>query len=171
MTARVRVDQFRELREDFHDLVGTFAAGGHDDNVGFALLGDGVLENGLSAAERTRDEAGAAFRDRIEGVDDTHARLHDLLRTRFLAIGLDGHLDRPFLGHGHRDVFPVCVQEDGDDMVDVVLPGGFDGFDGIFSLEGERNHDLMGQPAFLDFAEPVGGDDLVARLGDRGEVP
>ncbi len=29
----------------------------------------------------------------------------------------------------------------------------------------------MGQPAFLHFSQPVGGDDLVTHLGDGGEAP
>ena len=34
----MRVNQFGELGEDFHDLVGTFTAGSDDDDVGLSLL-------------------------------------------------------------------------------------------------------------------------------------
>ena len=131
----VRVDQFREFGEDLHDLVRPFAAGGHDDDVGVALLGDGVLEDGLSATERTRDEPGAAFGDRIEGIDDADARLHDPGRTGFLAVALDRNLDGPFLDHRDRDLFSVGVDEDRYRRIDGVGPGCDDGFDGVFALE------------------------------------
>ena len=51
------------------------------------------------------------------------------------------------------------------------MTGGNDGFDGVRALEGERDHDLVGKPAFLDLAQPVGRDDFVTGLGDGGEVP
>ena len=167
----MRVDQFRELGEDFHHLVGTLAAGRHHDDFGIALLGDGVLEHGLAAAERSGNEARTAFRDGVEGVDDAHARFHDAAGARFFLIALDGHLDRPFLPHADRDFFSLFVHQDGYFLVDVVLSGGCDGLDGEFALEGEGDHDFVGQPAFLDFAQPVCGHDLVAGGGDGREVP
>ena len=167
----MRIDKLREFREDLHDFIGTLAAGRHDDDVGLSLLGNGVLEHGLAATERPGDKARTALGDGIERIDDTNACLHDLEWPRLLLVTLDGDLDRPFLGHGHFDVLAVFAGEDCNGLVDVVLSGLDYGFDGIFTLEGERYHDLVGEPAFLDFSEPVGGDDLVARLCDVGRPP
>ncbi len=130
-----------------------------------------MLEDGLAAAERTGDEAGAAFGDGVQGVDHPDARLHDAVGTRLLAVTLDGHLDGPFLGHRDIDVFSLGVGEDGDDGIHVVGSFRFDGFDGVIALESERDHDLVGQPAFLDLAQPVGRDDLVAGFRDGREIP
>ena len=171
MAAGVRVDELRELGEDLHDLVGALSAGGHHDHVGLALLGDGVLEHGLAASERSRDESGAALGDRVEGVDAADAGLHDLLWPWFLLVGLDGDLDRPFLGHRDVGVLTVGIGQHRDNHIDVVLAGLGDLLHGVLTLEGERNHDLVRQPAFLHLSEPVGGDNLVTFLGDRGEVP
>ena len=42
---------------------------------------------------------------------------------------------------------------------------------GVSALEVERHHDFVGQPAFLDFAQPISGNHLVASLGKWREVP
>ena len=167
----MRIDKLREFREDLHDFIGTLAAGRHDDDIGLSLLGNGVLEHGLAAAERPGDKARTALGDGIERIDDTNACLHDLERPGLLLVTLDGDLDGPFLCHGHINILAVFAGEDCDDLVYVVLSGFYDGFDGIFTLEGERYHDFVGKPAFLDFSEPVGGDDLVAGLCDGDKVP
>ena len=130
-----------------------------------------MLDHSLAATERPRDESGTAFGDRIERVYAAKTGLHDLPRPRFLPIGLDGHLDRPFLRHVHKHVIPFIIYEDGDDHVDVVHSGGDDLLDSEISLEGERNHDLVGKPSFLDLSEPVGRLDLVTWLGYGGELP
>ena len=167
----MRVDEFGELREDFHHLVCTLTAGGHHDNVGVSLLCDCMLENGLSAAERPRDEACAALSDRIQGVDYTDTGLHDALRTGFFAVILNRNLDGPLLRHRHRDFFAFIIDEDCDYRVDIVLSGFLDTLYGEFSLEGEGHHDFVGQPAFLDLGKPVGGNYLVSGFCDGSEVP
>ena len=171
VTAGVRVDQLRELREYLNDLVGPLAAGRHHDDVGLALLGDGVLEDGLAAAERAGDEPGASLGDRVEGVDAPQAGLHDLAGPGFLLVGFHGHLDGPFLGHGDISGLPVLVRQGSHDHVDVIVAGGDDPFDLELSLEGEGNHDLVGQPAFFHLPEPVPGDHRVALGRYRGELP
>ena len=130
-----------------------------------------MLEHGLAAAEGPGNKARTALGDGIERIDDAYAGLHDLERPGLFLVTLDGDLDRPFLGHGHINILAIFAGEDCDDLVYVVLSGFYDGFDSIFTLEGERYHDLVGEPAFLDFSEPVGGDDLVARLCDGNEFP
>ena len=66
----MRIDQFREFSEYLHDLVGSLTAGCHDYDICLSLLCDRMLENGLSATERTGDETCTAFGDRIEGIYD-----------------------------------------------------------------------------------------------------
>ena len=119
----MRVDEFRELGEDFHDLVGTLSAGCHHDNVGVTLLGDGVLEHGLSASERSRDEACTALGDRVEGVDYPDSGLHYPVRPWLLDIVFDCYLCRPFLNHCHVHVLAFGIGEYRYGMVDIVLSG------------------------------------------------
>ena len=73
----MRVDEFRELCEDFHNLVRTLTAGSHYDNLSVTLFCYGMLKHGRAAAERTGDEARTALCDRVESVDRTHSCLHD----------------------------------------------------------------------------------------------
>ena len=165
------VFQFGELGEDFHDLVGTLAAGRHDDDVGIGLLGKGVLQHGLAASERSGDEARAAFGNGIERVDGAHTRLHHLEGTRFLHIATHGHLDGPFLHHHHLHLLAFRVGQRGNGVGDFVLASGSHVFHGVSAFKIERHHDFVRQPAFLDFAQPVGGDDLVVGLGNGRKVP
>ena len=165
------VFQFGELGEDFHHLVGTLAASRHNDDVGVGLLGQGVLQHGLAAAERSGDEARATFGDGIERVDGAHTRFHHLEGTRFLRIAAHGHLDRPFLHHCHFHILAFRVGQRGDGVSDLVLSSSRNTLHSVRPFEVERHHDFVGQPAFLDFAQPVGGHHLVASLGEGCEVP
>ena len=116
----MRVYELREFGEDFHNLVRTLAACCHDDDVGISLLGDGVLKNCLSAAERSRDKSGTAFGNRVEGIDDSYSGLHDTVRTRFLLVSLDCNFDRPFLGHGDRNLSAFLVDKGSDDGIYII---------------------------------------------------
>ena len=167
----MRVDQLREFGEDLHHLVGALAAGRHHDHFGVALLGDGVLQHRLAATERARDKAGTAFGDRVHRVDAAHARLHDAEGARLFHVAAHRHLDGPFLGHRDVVVFALGVGQDRHRVVYRMVAFTDDGFDGIFALEGKRNHDFVREPALLDLAEPVGRHHLVAHFGDGGEVP
>ena len=167
----MRIDKFREFREYLDDLVGTFAAGCHHDHVGLSLLCNRMLEDGLSAAERTRDEARSAFSNRVEGVDHPDSRLHDLLRPRLFLVGLHCHLYRPSLDHRDVDILSVSSGQDSYRVVDLVRAGGHDGLHGVLSPERERHHDFVREPSFLDLSEPVSGLHLVSDLGQRGEFP
>ena len=129
------------------------------------------MQHGLAAAEGTRDETRAAFGDRIQRVDATHTRLHHFEGTWFLHITAHGHLDGPFLHHRHLHFLAFRVSQCGNGVRNLVLSSGDHILHGVCPFEVERHHDFVGQPAFLDFAQPVGGNHLVARLGDRREVP
>ena len=171
MTAGVGVYQFRKFGEDFHYFVGTLTAGGHHNHVGVSLLGDGVLKHRLAAAERTGNEAGTAFCNGVEGVYHADARFHDLVGTGLFLVALDSHLYGPFLDHGHLHFLSLPVLQHGNLRVYGVGSGFLDGFDGVFSLEGERHHDFVGQPAFLYLSQPVGRHYAVSGLGKGSEVP
>ncbi len=129
------VDELRELSEYLHDLVGAFSAGSHHDHIGLSLLGNCMLEHGLAAAERSRNESGAAFSDRIERVNAADSSLHDLLWPWFFLIGLDSDLNRPFLSHRDEMVLTICTSQHSDHHVDVVLASLCDFLHGIFPFE------------------------------------
>ena len=167
----MRVDQFGEFGEYLHDLVGPLATCGHHNDISLALLCDGMLENGLSAAERPGDESGTAFGDGIEGVDAPHSGLHDPLRPGFLLIGLDRDLHRPFLGHGHIVGLAGVIGQHGDHHVDVVTSFRNDFLYFVLAFIGEWDHDLVGEPSFFDLSEPVSGDDLVTFRDEGSEIP
>ena len=171
MTAGVGIDELREFREDFHNLVGALAAGCHHNYIGITLLCDGVLKDGLTAAEGARDKARTAFCDGVEGVYYAYARFHDLVGARLFLVALDGNLYGPFLGHGDVHLLTFLIAEDGNHGVYVVLPGFLDGFHGVGALEAEGDHDLVGKPAFLHLAKPIGRNHGVSGLCDGGEVP
>jgi hypothetical protein len=167
----VRVDEFGELGEDLYHFVGTFAAGGHDDDVGFGLLGDGVLEDGLTRAERAGDEACAAFDDGVDRVDGADAGLEEFEGAGLFGVERDGHLNGPLEGHVDGGLAAFVVGEDGDGVEDRVAPFGDDATDGVRALHHEGDHDLQGLVVLFDLAEEVGGLDAVACVGDGGEVP
>ena len=73
----MRVDEFREFGEDFHNLVCTLSAGCHHDDLCVTLFCNGVLEHCLAAAERTRDEARTSLCNKVESVDYADSRLHN----------------------------------------------------------------------------------------------
>ena len=165
------VFKFRELGEDLHHLVSTLSACRHDDDVGVSLFCQGMLKHRLAASERSRDEARATFRDRVQCVDTADACLHHLVWTRFLDVSAHSHLHRPFLCHRDVDIFAVGICQDSDGVVDFILSGFSHFLHGVSAIECERHHDFMRQPAFFDLTQPVGCDDLVASLSDRCEVP
>ena len=81
------------------------------------------------------------------------------------------YLDRPFLGHGYILLLTCFIYEDSDHHIDVVVACSDDFLDLVFTLETEWHHNLVREPAFLDFSEPVSGLHLVANFGYRGEFP
>ena len=117
----MRVHEFRELGEDLHDLVRTLSAGSHHDDVSVTLLCDGVLEHGLSASERTRDEARTSLCDRVEGVNDADTCFHDSVRSRFFLVAFDCHFHRPFLSHGDFHILAFGIGQHCDDLVNIVF--------------------------------------------------
>ena len=131
----MRVDKFREFREDFHDLVRTLTAGCHHDDVGITLLRNRMLKHRLSATERSRDEARTAFGNRIQRVNDSDSGFHDLVRPRLFLVAFDSHFHRPFLYHRDRHVFTAFIGKDSYRMVDIVLSGSDNALHGVCSLE------------------------------------
>ena len=117
----MRVDQLREFSEDFHNLVRTLSAGCHHDDVCITLLCDRVLEHGLAASERTRDEARTSLCDRVEGVDDADTGFHDSVRPRFFLVSFDCNFHRPFLGHGNFNILAFSIGQHCDDLVNIVF--------------------------------------------------
>ena len=65
-------------------------------------------------------KARTAFGQRVEGVDRTHARLHDAVGARFLDIAADRLLHGPALHHRHLVVAAFGVGQDGHRVGDLV---------------------------------------------------
>ena len=95
----MRVFEFRELGEDFHNLIGTFTAGGDDYDVSLSLLGDGVLQHRLTRTEGTGDEARTTLDDGVEGVDSTDAGLKEFEGTGLFLVVRHSELHGPVLNH------------------------------------------------------------------------
>ena len=165
------VYQLRELRKDLHHLVGTLAASRHDDNVGSSLLGDSVLEHGLTCSEGAGDEARTTLDDGIERIDSTDTCLQQLVRTEFLGIGRQSQLDGPALHHIDLHIVTLLIGEHGYRVANGVV--AFVGYflDGADTLLTEGSHHLEGLEILLHLAEPVACTHLVAHLDDRLEVP
>ena len=108
----MRVYQFREFREDFHNLIGTLTTGCNDHDISFGLFGYSMLQHSLSGSERTRNKSGTALYNRIQCINHTHTRLKQFIGTRFLSIVHHCFLNRPLLNHIHRNIITFLVGQD-----------------------------------------------------------
>ena len=165
------VFEFGELGEDFHHFIGTLTAGSDDHDVGFGLLGDGVLQHCLTRTEGTGDEARATLYDGVKGIDGADAGLQELEGTRLLLVVRHGELYGPVLNHVDVQVRAVLKGEGGDGVINLVLScgGNFLHRSGALHLEG--SHDFQRLMVLLDLSEPVAGNDFVADFHDGFEVP
>ena len=77
----------------------------------------------------------------------------------------------PVLDHGHVAFLAVGAADVCDGVGDLALSGGGHGNDFPGPGEAEGQHDVVFEDAFGDAADVIARDELVAGLGDRGEVP
>ena len=117
----MRVNQFGELRKDFHNLVGTLTAGGNNYDIGFRLLGDSMLKHRFTCTERAGDKSRTTFHNRIDGIDYTYTGFQQFERTRFFLIVRHGTFHRPFLYHIHLNIITFSVSQDGNRIFNAVI--------------------------------------------------
>ena len=144
------VNQFGELGEDLHYLIGTLTTGCDDYDVGLGLLGDGVLKHGLTCTEGAGDESCTTLYDGVEGINGADTCLQQLEGTGLLGIVGHGKLNGPVLYHIHIDVVALLIGKRGNGIMDLVLAGRGDVLDGGYALQLEGGHDLQGLMILLD---------------------
>ena len=142
LAACVRVDQFGELCEDFHYLVGTLTAGGYNHDVRLSLLGNSVLKHRLTRTEGAGNKARSAFYDGVHRIYDAHTRLQQLEGTRFLFIVGHGALHGPLLYHVDGHFRTILGNEHSHGVLDGVIAFGHNGFHGADTFLRERHHNL-----------------------------
>ena len=94
-----------------------------------------MLDNGLTAAERTRNKSRTSLGDRVEGINGSYARLHNSEGTRFLLIPLNCHFYRPFLAHCNFMLFSFGICENCNGIVDSVRAFSGYAFNRVFSFK------------------------------------
>ena len=167
----MRVYQFRELRKDFHYLIGTFTTGSNNYDVRFSLLGDCMLQDCLTGTERSRDKSRTTFYNRVHCIDNTHTRFQQTIWTRFFLIIRHRLLHRPFLNHVYRNFLAVLIYQYGHSIFDGIITLSHNRLHLAGSLQLERSHDLQRLVIFLHLTQPSGSDDLVSGLCQWCEVP
>ncbi len=167
----MRVDQFREFGKDFHHLVGTLTASRNNHDIGFGLLGDGVLQYRLTGTESSRDKSRSSFHDGVEGVDRTNSCLQQLEGTGFFLVSGKRYFYRPALDHVQFGCPAVAVLHHSDGFIDIVITFLSDTFYCVFSFHGERYHDLVRLKILIHLSQPRSGDYFVARSGNWLEMP
>ena len=165
------VNQFGELGEDFHHLVGTLTTGSNDYDIGLGLLGDGVLQHRLTCTEGTGDKSRSALYDGVDRINDTHTRFEQFEGARLLHIVGHGSLHRPFLNHIHLHLVTLCIGQHGNGIFNLIVALCGYLLHGADSLLLEGHHDFQGLEVLIHLAEPVRGHHLVAHLGQRYEMP
>ena len=131
-----------------------------------------MLKNGLACAERTRYTEGAALCNRQEGIDTT--KLHDqrLIRTKSLGIALDRLLDRLRDHHAELLLLAEAVLDHADGGAYIIRSLFLDGLDGpVIPLQGERNHDMVGEDTLRNGSDGITGHDTVTGFYARCEFP
>ena len=128
-----------------------------------------MLHDGLAAAERAGDGCRAALGDGEHGVDDALSGVQRTAGGEFAGVrALDTH--RPALDHIQLDLAAVAERQAGD----LFLDGEFAAADPLHGalLDRRGDHDLVEDGGrLLHGAEHVAGDELIALLRRRDEVP
>ena len=131
-----------------------------------------MLKNGLACAERTRYAEGTALCDWQESINTT--KLHDqrLIRTKSLCVALDRLLDRLRDHHAELLLLAEAVLDDADGGTYIIRSLFLDGLYGpVIPLQGERNHDMVGEDALRNGSDGITGHDAVPCLYARCEFP
>ena len=171
LATRMRILQFGELRESLHHLVSTFATGCNNHDICLGLLGDSMLEHGLTRTERARDKARTTLAKRVGRINRTHTRFEQFEWTRFLFVSKNGFLYRPFLHHRHFVIHTLCIGKNGHHLMNRIVAFSSNGLHRIDALERKRHHDLVRLMVFVNLTQPSGCIYLIAHFGNRFEVP
>ena len=136
--ARLRVLQFRELVQNVGHLISTFSASDVNYDVGFRPLRELMLDDCLTASERSRYRSHTALCDGEEGIYNTLSCYQRHLRRKLFLVRSSA-ANRPLLHHGQFFVALCSLYNRYH-----VFYRKFSCFD-LFDLSGSsnRNHDLL----------------------------
>ena len=164
--AVARVLQFGELGEHIRHLVPPLPAADVHDDVGVRPLGEGLLHDGLPAAEGPGHRRGPPHRHREEDVQDPLAG-HEQFSRLQLALRRPGDAHRPGL---HHPQLPAPAQP-GHDIGDGHVPAP--DLDHLVLGGIRRHHHAVRVRVLLDLAEDVSRADAVPLLdlGDERPLP
>ena len=172
----LRVFNFRELLERFHDA-GALAARGGDDDIYLRVARGCLLQNRFAGAEGARDAVGSTDGHWEEGIDGAYGRFERFRRFKPFGVAFHRHLHRPALHHLHFGFDTLVVGEHGNIFRDGILAGGSHAFDRIDSAQAEGNHyfvawhRLVVEYSFGYPPEKIAGGNFVARLRGGVEIP
>ncbi len=130
-----------------------------------------LLQYGFARAERPRDAIHPAAGHREKRVNHAHLGHQRFHWAQALGVGPDGHLDGPFLHHGHGHFFAALPFQLGHHVRDGVgtRRRGIHHFP--FSCQPERHHDAVLEDAFRHGAESIARLHFIAAARLGGIVP
>mmetsp|Transcript_31231 Transcript_31231/g.92730 ORF Transcript_31231/g.92730 Transcript_31231/m.92730 type:complete len:665 (-) Transcript_31231:90-2084(-) len=162
--------QLGEVREHLGHLVAALAAADIDDDVRVRVLGEGLRDHRLAAAEGAGHGRGAALRDREEGVDDALAREQRGAALELLHRG-PGLAHRPPLEELHHRLLAGLLHLD-DIGVEGVLSGRLDALHPAADIGVHHDEVLLKETILAHHADDVAARHQVADLHvQRLEVP
>jgi len=137
-----------EVIEDLSHLVTALTTSDVNDTIGVRVLGEGLGDTSLTAAEGAWDSAGTALNGGEEGIEDTLTggqRVHgsELLSAR------SGGTDGPEMRHADVLLLAVGGLNDGDALRDSVLSLGHDLNDCAAAL-GRSHNDMLVEEIVLE---------------------
>ena len=167
----MRINQFRELRKDFHHLIGTFTTSCNNYDIRFRLFGNGMLKYGLTCTEGSGNKACTTFHNRIQCIDYTYPRLQQFERTRLFLIVRHGTFHRPSLNHSNRNIVSFLICQDCNRIFYLIITFRHDCFHGSRSFHRERSHHLQRLKVLVHLPQPCGSLHFITCIYQRYEVP
>mmetsp|Transcript_58539 Transcript_58539/g.154144 ORF Transcript_58539/g.154144 Transcript_58539/m.154144 type:complete len:435 (-) Transcript_58539:80-1384(-) len=160
--------ELREIGEHLGHLVAALAAADVDNDVGVGVLGKGLGDHRLAAAEGAGHRRGAALRDREQGVDDALAREQRGVALKLLHGG-PSHAHRPPLEEVH-DVRLARLLHHADLGLKVVLAGGHDARHPAADVGVHHDEVFLEETVLADHADNVAARHEVADLDMQRHV-
>ena len=167
----MRVNQFREFRKDFHNLVCTFTTSRDNYDIRFCLFGNSMLKHCLACTERTGDKSRTTFYNRVQRINNTYTGLQQFERTRFFFIIRHSPFHRPFLNHSHRNVISFLVCQNSNCIFYFIIPFGHNRFDGSRSIHSKRSHNFQRLEVFIHLSQPCGSHHFITGAHHRNKMP
>jgi len=154
--------QLGEVIQHFGHFVSTLTASDVNNTVRVGVLGEGLGNASLTAAESSGNGTSTTLNSGEEGIEDTLASGQRMVSGELLCDG-SGVTHGPEMGHVHVDFAFVGV-EDSDGLRDVVLTGGHDFDDATTDFRRSHNTVLREQIILEDGTEDISTNDELANL-------